>query len=100
MTSLRITAALFTGVAVLSMTPTVADAKKRARMSIDEQIAANMLPPRGYNQRRWVAYNGCDYSRAGRPGETIWYVISNTRGRKKCEPVIVERAITDGAYTN
>ncbi len=55
---------------------------------------SKMLPPPGYDRQRWRAPNKCDYSRAGRPGETVWYLIINTSHRG-CPARLVERAFTD-----
>jgi len=53
--------------------------------------------PTGYASQWWVHPSGCEYSRAGRPGEIVWYVIINSIGRKKCPRLIVQQA-NDGAY--
>lgn len=53
-----------------------------------------MLPPKGYTSQWWIAPNGCEYSRAGRPGEIVWYLIINT-ARRGCEAYLVERGFSD-----
>lgn len=63
----------------------------------------NMLPPIGYAAQRWAHPNGCQYTRAGRPGETVWYLIINSRGNKKCTGFVVEKPMegtTIAAYYN
>ena len=36
-------------------------------------------PPADTSQQWWSHPLGCEYSRAGRPGEIVWYLIVNTR---------------------
>jgi hypothetical protein len=52
------------------------------------------LPPQGYSGRWWTSPNKCDYSRAGRPGEIVWYLIINTAHRG-CEPYMVQQGFAD-----
>ncbi|MEO0501995.1 MAG: hypothetical protein AAFZ14_01630 [Pseudomonadota bacterium] len=35
-------------------------------------------PPVGFQGQWWTHPSGCEYSRAGRPGETVWFLIINT----------------------
>lgn len=56
--------------------------------------SAGAMPPSGYLGQHWIHPVGCEYSRAGRPGETVWYVIVNTR-RAGCPTYIVERGHSD-----
>jgi hypothetical protein len=56
------------------------------------------MPPAGYSSQWWVHPSGCEYSKAGRPGEVVWYVIINTIGRKKCPGMIVQKAFSDFKY--
>ncbi len=35
-------------------------------------------PPANYQGQWWTHPLGCEYSRAGRPGELVWYIIVNT----------------------
>lgn len=55
------------------------------------------MPPEGYQGQWWTHPSGCEYSRAGRPGEIVWYVIINSVGRKHCPVMIVQKA-WPGAY--
>ena len=55
---------------------------------------ASMMPPDGYSAQWWTAPNGCEYSRAGRPGETVWYLIVNSAHRG-CMPYLVQRGFRD-----
>jgi hypothetical protein len=55
-------------------------------------VSSEHLPPDGYNSQWWVHPSGCEYSRAGRPGEIVWYVIINSIGRRSCPAMIVQQA--------
>lgn len=55
---------------------------------------ADMLPPSGYSNQWWTAPNGCEYSRAGRPGEIVWFLIVNSAHRG-CVPYLVQRGFRD-----
>lgn len=55
---------------------------------------ASMLPPNSYKSQWWIAPNGCEYSRAGRPGEVVWYLIVNSAHRG-CMPYLVQRGFDD-----
>lgn len=57
---------------------------------------ASAMPPSNSAQRTWTSPQGCRYSRAGRPGEVVWFIITNTR-RPGCPTYIVQRSI-DGIY--
>ena len=50
------------------------------------------MPPAGYSNQWWVHPSGCEYSKAGRPGEIVWYVIINTIGKRNCPGMIVQKA--------
>jgi len=50
------------------------------------------MPPDGYSSQWWVHPSGCEYSRAGRPGEIVWYVIINSIGKRNCPGMIVQKA--------
>ena len=42
-------------------------------------VAAQVAkPPMSYQGQWWTNPTGCTYSRAGRPGETMWFLIVNT----------------------
>lgn len=53
-----------------------------------------IMPPDGRSAQWWTHPLGCEYSRAGRPGETVWYLIINTV-RPGCPNLIVERGFSD-----
>ena len=55
---------------------------------------ATLLPPPGYQGQWWTSPNNCEYSRAGRPGETVWYLIVNT-AHSGCAARLIERAYSD-----
>lgn len=47
-------------------------------------------PPVDYKGQWWTHPAGCEYSRAGRPGETVWFLIINT-ARPGCPTYIASR---------
>lgn len=53
------------------------------------------MPPSGYDNQWWTHPSGCEYSRAGRPGEIVWYVIINTIGNRSCPGMILQKAHAD-----
>lgn len=52
------------------------------------------MPTEGYSSQWWSHPIGCEYSRAGRPGETVWYLIINT-ARPGCPTYIVQHGFSD-----
>lgn len=54
------------------------------------RIGSNVMPAAGFSGQRWVHPNGCQYSRAGRPGETVWYLVAT--GKKGCSAYIVQHS--------
>ena len=91
------TAAAIAVLAALSATSATADiSKKFGRASVDTVRGTNadLLPPPGYTSQWWVAQNNCEYSRSGRPGETVWFLIINS-AHSKCVRYIVERGFRD-----
>ena len=52
---------------------------------------SEIMPPSDYRGQWWTHPNGCEYSRTGRPGETVWYLIINTAHRG-CVPYIKQVA--------
>ncbi len=62
----------------------------------DVQIVRHdtVMPPDGYGAQWWTHPKGCDYSRAGRPGEIVWFLIVNT-ARPGCPTHIVQRGFSD-----
>jgi hypothetical protein len=53
-----------------------------------------MMPPANYKGQWWTSPDNCQYSRAGRPGETVWYLIVNT-AHMQCERRLIQRAMSD-----
>ena len=58
-------------------------------------IVANNVPPNSFRGQIWTSANGCKYTRAGLQGETIWYLIVNSRKGRDCELKIVQTPGTD-----
>jgi len=56
------------------------------------------MPPAGYASQWWVHPSGCECSRAGLPGEAVWYVIINTIGNRNCQGMIVQKAHSSSNY--
>lgn len=52
------------------------------------------LPPASYRGQWWTSPDNCRYSRAGRPGETVWYLIVNS-AHMKCKKRLIQRAYSD-----
>ena len=59
-------------------------------------IAAANPPASTTTQQWWTHPLGCQYSRAGRPGETMWFLIVNT-ARKGC-PTYITGTSWGGVY--
>ena len=53
-----------------------------------------VMPPDGYSAQWWTHPKGCEYSRAGRPGEIVWFLIINTV-KPGCPTHIVQRGFSD-----
>jgi hypothetical protein len=91
------TIAAVSAIVALSATAASADLSERFGRATKIQTGkaeANMLPPSNYRSQWWTAPNGCEYSRAGRPGETVWYLIVN-RAHRGCMPYLVQRGFRD-----
>jgi hypothetical protein len=58
------------------------------------EYTSPMMPPANYKGQWWTSPNNCQYSRAGRPGETVWYLIVNT-AHMQCERRLIQRAYSD-----
>ncbi|WP_299670447.1 hypothetical protein [uncultured Roseobacter sp.] len=52
------------------------------------------LPPANHRGQWWTSPDNCQYSRAGRPGETVWYLIVNT-AHDACARRLIQRAYSD-----
>ena len=73
-----------------SGTAVAENAKGASQIVRDNKI----MPSDGYGAQWWTHPKGCDYSRAGRPGEIVWYLIINTV-RPGCPKLIVQRGFSD-----
>jgi hypothetical protein len=58
------------------------------------EYTSPMMPPANYKGQWWTSPDNCQYSRAGRPGETVWYLIVNT-AHMQCERRLIQRAMSD-----
>ena len=58
------------------------------------EYSSPLLPPSSYKGQWWTSPDNCQYSRAGRPGETVWYLIVNT-AHMKCPSRLIQRAFSD-----
>ena len=70
---------------VVAMLAGTSDAQNRIMPKI---LKAGAEPPASHEGQWWTHPLGCEYSRAGLPGETVWYIIVNT-DRKGCPRQIV-----------
>lgn len=52
--------------------------KKIGRASQIKVGKSSVTPPASHQGQWWTHPSGCEYSRTGRPGETVWYLIINT----------------------
>jgi len=52
------------------------------------KVGSSVMPPVGFQGRRWVHPNGCQYSRTGRPGEVTWTLVAT--GMTGCSRFIVQ----------
>lgn len=59
-------------------------------------VAAVAKPPASFQGQWWTHPLGCEYSRAGRPGETMWFLIINT-AKKGC-PTYISGTTWGGIY--
>lgn len=66
------------------VTPQSFGASKMAR-------PAPVKPDVTYQGQWWTHPLGCEYSRAGLPGETVWYIIINT-AKRGCPQSIVTKS--------
>jgi hypothetical protein len=56
--------------------------------------APSAMPPASHSSQWWTHPAGCKYSRAGRPGEVVWFLTSVPRGAS-CPEFIVQKKIDD-----
>ncbi|MFK7752052.1 MAG: hypothetical protein AB8B51_05840 [Sedimentitalea sp.] len=79
----------------LSVAPAAADLSERfGKASKMRASAPTAMPPSGYQGQWWTSPNNCEYSRSGRPGEVVWYLIIN-KAHRNCQPYIVQRGFKD-----
>lgn len=58
------------------------------------EYSSPMMPPANYQGQWWTSPDNCQYTRAGRPGETVWYLIVNS-AHTKCQVRLIQRAYSD-----
>ena len=68
--------------------------EKVARAAMIHVGGTTAMPAEGYSSQWWTHPIGCEYSRAGRPVETVWYLIINT-ARPGCPTYIVQHGFSD-----
>ena len=74
-----------------------------AATCLPSQIAAagpkapNAMPPANYQGQWWTNTSGCTYSRAGRPGEIVWFLTNKPPRGSSCLEFIHQKTI-DGGY--
>ena len=56
------------------------------------------MPPANYQGQWWTNATGCTYSRAGRPGEIVWFLTSKPPRGSACMEFMHQKKI-DGGYT-
>lgn len=56
--------------------------------------SSDISPSKTHRGQWWTHPAGCEYSRAGRPGETVWYLIINT-ARPGCPAYIATGGFRD-----
>ncbi len=55
-----------------------------------------VMPPANHQGQWWTHPAGCQYSRAGRPGEIVWFLTSLPKGAR-C-PEFIQQKATDHIY--
>lgn len=68
--------------------------EKVARAAMVNVGGTAAMPGEGYSSQWWTHPIGCEYSRAGRPDKTVWYLIINT-ARPGCPTYIVQHGFSD-----
>lgn len=61
-----------------------------------QRQAPAAMPPANYQGQWWIHPAGCRYSRAGRPGEVVWFLTSLPKGAR-C-PEFIQQKATDHIY--
>ena len=78
--------------AALTIASSPALSKNRYMGGLEMTEQHTHIPPVGFTASRWTHPNGCKYTRAGRPGETVWYLIINSVEGRDCVRFVVETA--------
>lgn len=86
-------------VSIVAMTalPASADLSQKFGRASSKKMkiaSSHLLPPADYKGQWWTSPDNCEYSRAGRPGETVWYLIINT-AHSKCKTHLVQSIYKD-----
>ncbi|MEQ8901456.1 MAG: hypothetical protein RID11_03105 [Roseovarius sp.] len=55
---------------------------------------STVMPPASHAGQWWTHPSGCEYSRTGRPGEVVWFLIINT-SRPECPTYIATKGGAD-----
>ncbi|MGC3939398.1 hypothetical protein ACOTTU_16455 [Roseobacter sp. EG26] len=77
------------------MLPASADRNQTGSSNVTlVEYTSSMMPPADFRGQWWTSPDNCQYSRAGRPGETVWYLIVNT-AHAKCQTRLIQRAYSD-----
>ena len=58
--------------------------------------APSAMPPANFKGQWWTDPAGCQYSRAGRPGELVWFLTAVPKGAR-C-PEFIQQKVSDHAY--
>lgn len=67
---------------------------QNTRATVSTQSQPIRLPPETYAGQYWTLPSGCTYSRTGRPGEIVWYILQHTR-KAGCPTYIVQKSFGD-----
>ena len=82
------------GLAATGATAAVAQQVPQGHTTAIMGGSSRITPPEDHRGQWWTHPSGCQYSRAGRPGEVVWYLIINT-ARPECPTYIATRGRQD-----
>lgn len=87
---------IFTALAALALFASSATAQQSSQgyTTAIRGGSSKIMPPSDHPDQWWTHPSGCEYSRAGRPGEVVWYLIINT-ARPECPTYIATRGGRD-----